>query len=362
MIKQITPKGRGLVWMFWLALFAISLIRVLSFRYPYSDGDLLRISAVVNSEPVVYETKQYLKLYGLKMYLPLNPEIYYGDKVVLEGLVDDGSLVNVKLISHNSATGLFYNLRKKIISFYNYNLPQPASSLVSGMVLGSKSALPQDFWDDLKRSGTAHVVVASGMNVSLVAGFVLSVLTSFLKRGRATLISIAFVWVYCFMVGFEAPIVRAGIMGSMMLLSQNLGKLYYAGRVLILSALFMIIIKPVWIYDLGFILSFVATLSLMVFTPFFEKRLRFVPKPLNEGLVTSLSAQVGVAPILFATFGNFSLFSPIVNALVLWTVPLITIICGVGGILALIVPLLGKLVLFISYPLIYWFILIISLI
>ncbi|MEK7112411.1 MAG: ComEC/Rec2 family competence protein, partial [Patescibacteria group bacterium] len=82
---------------------------------------------------------------------------------------------------------------------------------------------------------------------------------------------------------------------------------------------------------------------------------------LREGLASSLAAQIGVSPILFVTFGQFNLLSPVANALVLWTVPLIMAISGVAGLLSLIIPGLARLVLYLAYPLTSWFIFINSL-
>jgi len=97
----------------------------------------------------------------------------------------------------------------------------------------------------------------------------------------------------------------------------------------------------------------------------FERKIahlvRFVPGIFREGFSTSLAAQIGVAPILFVTFGQFNLLSPIINALVLWTIPPITIIGGIGGIIGLMMPFFGKLILLLSYPLTSWFIWIVEL-
>jgi len=117
----------------------------------------------------------------------------------------------------------------------------------------------------------------------------------------------------------------------------------------------MLLYNPDWALDIGFVLSFVSTGSLMLF----EKRIRVwltrVPVILKEGLSTSLAAQIGVAPILFVTFGQFNIWSPIINALVLWTIPYIMILGSVGGVTGLIWPFLGKMILWLSYPLLWWF-------
>ena len=199
------------------------------------------------------------------------------------------------------------------------------------------------------------------MNVTLVGSFLMSALVVFLPRRKAIFLALIGIWLYAVMSGFDAPIIRAAIMGSIAFVACALGRLNYAWRGLIISAFFMLLIKPSWISDLGFALSFVATASLMLFERKIRGWLRIIPSPFKEGLSTSLAAQIGVAPILFVTFGQFNILSPIINAAVLWTIAPITIIGMISGILSIISMQLGKLVLLISYPMTLWFVEIIRL-
>lgn len=345
----------------WLLLIFLVVIRVFFSKPEYSEGDKIRITTKVISEPIRYETSQSLTLSGLKVYLPSFPEVHYGDKVVVEGVVEGGSLKKSVLIEIKESEGLLYVLRRKLVKVYQTSLPEPHAALVAGITLGSKASLPQDFWDALKRTGTAHVVVASGMNVTMAASFLMGLFILFLPRRRAIPAAFLGIWVYSAISGFEAPIVRAAIMGSLAFSAQALGRLNTAWRALFLSILAMLIIKPDWISDLGFILSVVATGSLLIFQRKINSKVAFVPAIFREGLSTSLAAQIGVAPIIFVTFGQYSLMSPLVNAAVLWTVAPIMAIGALGGLLGLIMPAFGKLVLFLSYPLTSWFVWIVEL-
>jgi ComEC/Rec2-related protein len=341
-----------------LFLLIIGLEMVL-LRPPFQNGQKVRIRTQILSEPLRFETSQYLKIEGLKTYLPLYPEISYGDEITVEGLVEGnfigGKLNSPKLINIKESEGVLYVKRKNIISFFKKTFPEPYASLVAGVTIGSKSGIPGDFWEKLKLSGTAHVVVASGMNISFVGGFILSILLTAISRRKAVTITILFIWTYAFMVGFEAPIVRAAIMGSVLFISQLAGRINTCIRSLVLSAMIMLLVKPIWILDLGFWLSFVATLSLILFQKRVDGYLTRVPGVLREGLSTSLAAQIGVAPILYFTFGSFNIFSPVINALVLWTIAPITIIGMISGILSIIIPSLGSIILWLGYPLAFYF-------
>jgi competence protein ComEC len=339
---------------FYIFIFFLILLRYQSTVPKYRDGDFIRITSKIYSEPIVFEIQQYLKIQGLKVYLPKYPEITYGDRIILEGTVRNGKLENGKLIKILEERNWIYDFRQKVITFYKTTLPEPYSSLVAGIVLGSKQ-MPDEFWNILKSTGTAHVVVASGTNVTMVATFLISCLTLYFKRRTAVFISIAGIFCYVFLSGFDAPIVRAGIMGSIVFLGQERGRVVNTWRVLVLSAILMLLIKPVWISDLGFILSFVATSCILLFQKKIDKLIKVVPDVLREGLSTSLSAQIGVSPIIFATFGQFNILSPIINALILWTTPYVMIAGALSGVIGQILPELGKVILLIIYPLLWYF-------
>lgn len=321
----------------------------------FKNGDLVRITSKVYSEPIVYDRQQYIKIQGLSFYLPKYPEITYGDKIVVMGIVDGKKLKDPKLIEYNiESKGLLLDFRLKIIDFYKRSLPEPYASLVAGTVIGSKN-MPQGFWEKLKATGTAHIVVASGTNVTMTVSFLIGLLTVFLKRRTAIWITLIGILGYVIISGFDAPIIRAGIMGSILLLGQEKGRVVNSWRILIYTGAIMLLIKPIWITDLGFILSFVATISLMLMQKKIDLKLKLIPAFFREGLSTSIAAQIGVAPIIYMTFGQFNLLSPIINALILWTIPYIMILGAVGGVVGLVVPILGRMILYVIFPLLWYF-------
>lgn len=330
-------------------------------RPEFTDGQKVRVTTTVSADPARYSNYQIVKISNFSVKLPLFPEVEYKDRLVVEGTVkDDSYLDDAKIISQSSSTSFLIQIRKKIIKVYQSSLPEPYAAFLAGTTLGVKSSLPTDFLQKLKNTGTAHVVVASGMNVTLVAGFLMNLLVGTFIRSKAIIFSLMAIWLYVFMVGFEAPIVRAAIMGSIAFSAQGLGRLSSAFRALIVSALVMLIYKPAWIFDISFLLSFFATLSLMVFQKHIEKRIMFIPGFFREGLSTSLAAQIGVAPILYYTFGQFNIFSPLINALVLWTISYITIGGIIAGALGLFWLDLAKIVIWLIYPFLWWFVLVVE--
>ena len=344
----------------WILLAVGVIVRFLTTLANFSDGQKVRISDRVKEEPVRYSYNQGFRLSGLRIYLPKYPEVSYGDRVVVEGVVDSGKLSNAKLIQLKKGNGLLLGLRERLIKFYESSLPQPYSGLIAGMVLGSKTGLSESFWESLKKTSTAHVVVASGMNVTLVAGFLVGATCLFLPRRKGVILAILGVWLYAFLSGFDAPIIRAAAMGTVAFMAQATGRLTSAWKSLLLSALAMLLIFPGWISDLGFILSFVATASILIFEPKVNKLLKNFPKLLREDFSVTLAAQIGVTPIIFATFGQFNPLSPVINVLVLWTVAPITVIAGASAIIGLAFPFMGRILLYLCYPLAFWFVKVIA--
>jgi len=344
----------------WLFLCLLLILRLATYNRGFEEGQKIRISQKVISDPIRYTFYQSMSLAGLKVALPAYPEISYGDYIVVEGTVRGEVLEGAVLLKQEERKTVLGKVREKLLNVYKKSLPSPHAGLLAGVVLGVKSGLPDWFWQALKKSGTAHVVVASGMNVTLVASFLVSFLVLFLSRQKAIPFALTGIWLYALICGLDAPIVRAAIMGSIAFSAQAVGRLTYAWKGLLLSALAMLIIKPEWAGDIGFILSFVATASILAFEPRVKKLFFFIPKFIQSSWSTSLAAQVGVAPILFLTFGQFNILSPLINTLVVWTIAPMTIIAALAGLVGLIVPDLGRALVYLTYPLTYFFISVVS--
>lgn len=344
-----------------LIIFGIRYYHYLTGKNIIPDGTKIRISSRVSSEPVQYSDSRYLKLSGYKIYLPLYPKINYGDRIVVEGISEGDKLKKPRLVEIETSKGFLYKFRESLISFYERNLPNDHSALVSGIVIGSKRNIGEQLWETLRKSGTSHVVVASGMNVTLIANFLLETLVLFVSRRRALPLVFVSIWMYAAISGFDAPIVRATVMVSAAFMAVETGRIYRSLRSLVITAVILLFIKPAWLTDLGFWLSACATASMIIFTPKFGKIFSFLPKIIKENWVTTISAQIGVVPLLYYYFGQFNILSPFANVAVLWTIVPITIIGMLAGIIGTLIDPIGKLILYLCYPLTSWFLWVVSL-
>lgn len=257
-----------------------------------------------------------------------------------------------------------------IIQIYRSYFSEPYAGLLSGIVLGVGSALPADFYDALIKTGTLHVVAASGYNISVVAGVLIGILVFILPRRQALWGSIGGVVLYVLLAGGSPAVVRAGIMGSLAFLAQTLGKESTARWSLFVSAIIMVLVSPWMMANVSFQLSVAATAGIMFGVPYLERRLRQHQiklldqtqlKSLVKDLTTTLAATLATLPITLVVFGRVSWLAPVVNILILWLVPPIMAMGAVVGISGLFLPWLGQLAALVTYPLLRLFVVVVEL-
>lgn len=245
---------------------------------------------------------------------------------------------------------IFTGIRSKFKEIADASLPSPHSELLLGMTIGldELSEVPK-FKEELKVAGTIHVVVVSGFNISLVFGMVTGLLGS--KYKLKNLVIAQFVTLlYSLLSGFNPPVVRSWIMGSTAAWGKYYGRAIDGLRLLLFSGLIMIVISPLQLFSLSFQLSFLATLSLILYGGLFTKLF-----PKLSDLASTLSAQVLVWPLISHSFGTVSIISPVVNALTLWTVPLSTVLGGAMLVAGLINVWLSRLIGLFLFPFLDFF-------
>lgn len=234
------------------------------------------------------------------------------------------------------------DMRKRIIRAQVKGLGSPLGQLVSSMVLGRKAVdLPEDIRDLFIKSGLAHVLAASGFHVSLLLGIVLK-LTNYLNEKKQAIFSAIALLIYLCLTGFSPSVIRAVIMGFAILIAlvskarvRPLGSLLFAATLILL-------INPLWIWDLSFQLSFLATLGLIITVPSLENKLDWLPSNIATAIAIPLAASIWVLPLISYVFNTVATYSILVNLI---ATPLITVI-SLGGMLssvvALILPALGS--------------------
>ena len=248
--------------------------------------------------------------------------------------------------------------------------------------------MPPDFYAALVTTGTLHVVALSGTNITILVRLI-EKLTWFWGQRVAGIVTIASIIGFVLFVGFDPPIVRAAIMGGIATIGDFLGKRQYGIISLLFAGGVMLLIWPDWLYTLSFQLSFLATLGIIVFDQrqvrkptnpssqkFSHQRSRsflgllkrsiaevwvWIKRMFVENLRTTLAAQIFITPILVYNFGRLSLIAPLINAVVLWSVEIVTILGIVLVLGGLLFDIIGKIIAMVTWVFLEYFVIVVRL-
>jgi len=230
--------------------------------------------------------------------------------------------------------GLF--LKDRIVSVINKSLPEQQAGLLNGMLIGNREGLSKEVQQVFSDSGLSHIMAVSGANVAFIVFPLLFMLRKLhLKRHIANITAIFVLVVFVFITGFEPSVLRAVIMAIVILTGQILRRENDVLTSISFAALVMLLYNPYNLFNIGFQLSFAATISLVLFNKNIKNLLstRFIPKGITDVLSVTLAAQIGVLPITVYYFNKFSLVSIISNLLV---APVIEAITVLGFVMAII--------------------------
>lgn len=255
--------------------------------------------------------------------------------------ITDNSGMALNLVSRIKI-GLYrkiFSLKELFENSVNRSLPEPYSAYINGILLGSRQDIPQSIKDSFNRTSTTHILAISGYNITIIAEALLMALVSMMRRRRAFWVSVAVIILFTILTGASASVVRAAIMGLLLLFANGYGRLYDARNGIALAAGLMVFFNPfILIFDIGFQLSFLAVIGLMCFYPILDKKFKNIPNAagLKETALMTIAAQFLVFPLILYYFHQFSLVSLPANILVLPLMPLTMFfgfLMGVGGLI-----------------------------
>lgn len=228
----------------------------------------------------------------------------------------------------------FFDLKQQLQDRVNELWSEPQSALAAGLLYGARSGFTPEVVEDFSRVGLTHIVAVSGYNISIIAMVLMnSLIRVGFDRRRAFYAVIVGIVLFVLFTGASASVVRAGIMGIVVLLATQLGRQSRVGNVLVFTAALMLLMNPfVLIWDVGFQLSFLSTLGLIYISPIlnnfgFDNFKNNFLQILAESLATTLSAIMATLPLILFQFGRLSIVAPLANLLILWIVPLLMLFC-----------------------------------
>ena len=362
----------------------------------YNDSETLTMTGLVVDEPDVRDRFTNLRVRVETVTLPDGsqqpvtgdilvrafryPEIPYGARLELQGRLETPpewedfsyknylarqgvhSLVNTPQLTvraENEGNPLYqaiFAFKARAQAAINRLIPEPQAALLSGILLGNDNGLAPDLADDFRNTGMTHIIAISGFNIAILIAILVRVSEPFLSRRGAVIFAMVGIALYTILVGADASVVRAAIMGGIYLIANRLlGRPNFAYASLFVAGFVMTLINPFTLWDVGFQLSFAATLGLMLYADpfarwtrrrllrwFNRQTVRAVMGVITESVLITLAAQVLTLPMMMAYFGQLSLISLPANALILPAQPGVMVWGGLATLTGMIIPVVGQ--------------------
>lgn len=326
-------------------------------------GGLLLVRVDANQ---TFHYGEIVRLRGKLKTPPENEDFSYRDYLAAQHIHAYMSSAEVTILPGNGGNPIsaaLYALKEKSLANIYRIFPDPESSLLAGILLGVDTGLTQELQQAFKDTGTAHIIAISGFNISIIAGLFFLFFSRFFGPRWGSALAVIGIVFYTVLVGGSAAVVRAAIMGSLALFARQIGRRQFALNTLLAVALVMCLWNPLYVWDVGFQLSFFATLGLILYAePFsqFAANLltRYFPlssvekiiQPLSDFVLLTFAAQLTTIPIMAYHFQRISLISFIANPFILPAQPAVMILGGLAVFLSLLWIPLGQLAAWVAYP------------
>ncbi|MEG4939890.1 ComEC/Rec2 family competence protein [Microcoleus sp. F4-D5] len=257
-----------------------------------------------------------------------------------ENAIADVNRVNSQTAAFFEPSGMqpskIQAMRQRIVRSQLSQLNVPEGPLIGAIALGKQAVdLPYNIRDYFVQAGLAHAIAASGTQVSMVLALVLALTRRFSKQLQFCF-GVGALFFLVALTGFEASVCRAALMGFGTLFALVLNRAIKPLGLLLIAATILLIFNPLWIWDLGFQLSFLATLGLIVTTPPLMAKLDWMPPAIASIFVVPIAASVWVLPLLLYVFSVVSPYSILVNII---AAPLLWIL-SIGGMVSALAGLI----------------------
>ena len=307
-----------------------------------------------------------IRLRGKLKTPPENEDFSFRDYLAAKNIHSYMTSAEVTVLPGNGGnfvSAALYALKEKSLANIYRIFPDPESSLLAGILLGVDTGLTDELQQAFKNTGTAHIIAISGFNISIIAGLFFLFFSRIFGQRRGTVFAILGIIFYTALVGASAAVVRAAIMGILSLFARQVGRRQMALNTLLAVAMLMCLWNPLYVWDVGFQLSFFATLGIILYAEPFSQftanvLTRYFPlstveklvQPLSDFILLTFAAQLTTIPIMAYHFQRISLVSFIANPFILPAQPAVMILGGIAVLLSHIWMTLGQLAAWIALP------------
>ncbi len=318
------------------------------------------------NDRVAFDYGDRLQLQGKLQTPPENEDFSYRDYLANRGIYSYMPYPSTSLVEvgqGNPLMAALYTFRQKAVEEVYALFPDPEAGLLAGILLGVQAGISPALQEAFRQTGTSHIIVISGFNITIIAGLFTLVFSRLLGRYKGAIAAAIGIILYTLLVGANAAVVRAAILGLLTLLGHLVGRRQAGLNSLTFVAGVMAVITPTVLWDVSFQLSFAATLGIMLYAEpmaewFIRTLSRFIPPdkaeklagPVGEYFLLTLAAQLTTLPLMVYYFKRLSLTALIANPLVLPAQPAVEIIGGLAVLAGMIFHPIGQLLAWAAWP------------
>lgn len=313
---------------------------------------------IIHTKKIIYLDKVFIKPVKIKGYIKHSENIRHGDILHIEGEILPfepirnpggwneilymktrgidykffGDLINRKT-NRKTFINTIYEFRDKWADIYDKLLPSNEAAILKTMILGEKDGLKQEQKIMYQQAGISHILSISGLHISIIALLLWWIFRTIrIPNSVSTYCILFLLWIYCFFTGLSISTVRAVLMVTVVLLGKVLRRNHDICTSIAVAAFIILIKQPLYLWDAGFQLSFIAVLGLIFLEPIFSK-IFWIPKKIRVVLAPTLGAGLATLPIVAYHFNYISIIGFIIN---MFIVPLSSFVVWfgfIGGIL-----------------------------
>ncbi|MBU5427139.1 DNA internalization-related competence protein ComEC/Rec2 [Tissierella pigra] len=284
-----------------------------------------------NTNPMLFNYKR--SLLSNKLYTTIN--------------INDYSILEIERNDIPLKYKMKLKFKERIENLFNSNLSEENSSLMKSIVLGEYNYLDEKNISKYRDLGLAHILAVSGLHIGIISSFLVYIFSHLgIKRKINIFMTLIIIWFYGYLIGFPPSLLRANIMFSIIFIGQAMAEPYDSINSLFFAMLILLIINPMWIFNLGFQLSFLASFSIIYFTPKIKHIFYLYKNKLTYTLSGLLAVQIGLFPVQAYYFNKISIMGILANLIIApilsFSLIIGAVMVGLSYSLDIFIPFLGK--------------------
>lgn len=287
----------------------------------------------VDNKILVYSSLQ-------ELYAPLNPyqfnyKKYLNDQDIYAQIYCDSSSLFIESTKTSSIIGYADVIRRIITSkLENFNFHPNEFAIIKALFLGQRQDISNELRQQYVSAGAIHILAISGLHIGIIL-IILNWLFGFFTRFKhgyviKTIIILILLWAFAIIAGLSPSVLRAVTMFSAVAIAMNLKRPHNIYNTLAISAFVLLLFKPMFLFEVGFQLSYLAVIGIVSIQPILYNAIKTKFWLINKVLIlltVSVAAQIGVLPLSLYYFHQFPGLFFLSNIVV---IPFLGFILGCG--------------------------------